>query len=74
MDNDQKFWVSVWGLVAVILIVLMSLAFANGQANNKTVIELVKLGADPVAATCAVNGIGQTNIAVCTALGVKGVK
>jgi hypothetical protein len=66
MNNDQKFWVFIWGMV---------LAFLMGGISCATVLAWHKLdkwdravtnGADPMVVACALDGHAST--AICTIL------
>lgn len=66
MDNEQKFWLGIWGMV---------LAFLMGGISCATVLAWHKLdkwekavsnGADPMVTTCAL--YSDTSTAICTIL------
>ncbi len=68
MNDDQKFWVNVWKIVAVCFCVL-TLTIGGCYANQVRIIsEMVEKGADPLKSECAIYGISSSNAAVCGAL------
>lgn len=60
MDNDQKFWLSVWSLVATVVVsvaLIVSIAeTCNSTKRWKTLQDMVRSGANPMAASCAIDG------------------
>ena len=69
MNDDQKFWIAVWKLVASCFCVL-TLSITGCVANNKRVIEaLVSAGASPTEAYCAANSdMDRASASICTAV------
>lgn len=71
MDNDQKFWVSIWAIVAT-FILAMSIALSAFNANQDALLhEMVKKGADPIIAACALKGPSGASAAPICILAVK---
>ena len=69
MDNDQKFWVCIWGMVLAFLITLMVCVTVAGFDRRDKLDKAVSNGADPMVTTCALSGAdthGET--AICTIL------
>lgn len=65
--EENTFWLRLWqsGAVALVLIVL---TFAGCQARQSTAIErLVKDGADPIKAACAIQGSGTSPVCAIAA-------
>lgn len=58
--SENKFWVTVWGLVATILIVLMAVVAFSSQATNDKIVQMVREGASPVEASCALSSMAAT--------------
>lgn len=60
MDNDQKFWLSIWSLIAIVVVsiaLIVSIAATCDSAKRwKTLQEMVRSGANPMAASCAIDG------------------
>lgn len=69
--NGEQFWISVWMIVAVCFIVL-TLTFGVGASYRSwLVLEAVKLGADPIAARCAIVGQDAYSAGICGAAAGK---
>ena len=68
--DDNKFYIGCWSLVttAVVLIVAV-IGFVNLQSKS-AVLEMVKAGADPIAAACAVGQLDNMP-GVCVGVVVK---
>jgi hypothetical protein len=65
MNDNQKYWYSIWRLVAItvcILIVSISGCVAN---DRRVVTEMVKNGADPMAAYCSLGVNGSLDAVLC---------
>lgn len=70
MDHDEKFWVSIWSLVAIVLIAAMFFGTLSSHLQRKELSEMVKNGADPMSVSCAF-GVGQNDVSICTLLANK---
>jgi hypothetical protein len=67
MNDDQKFWLSIWKLVATTFCVFV-LSVSGCVANNNRVLEgLVASGSTPMEAYCAIRS-GSHDAAMCTAI------
>jgi hypothetical protein len=65
MNDDQKFWYSIWRLFAVLICVLaVSAAGCTMHSKNK-LSEMVKNGVDPIIASCAMGGAGSLTSNLC---------
>lgn len=53
--DDNKYWVSIWALVIFGLGFLATLCTINEIDNNKTILNMVKAGANPIDAKCAIS-------------------
>ena len=52
--DDNKFYIGCWSIVATTVVLIVAIiGFANLQSKS-AVLEMVKAGADPIAAACAV--------------------
>jgi hypothetical protein len=54
MDSDGKFWVSVWAMASVVIVSIVLTTCSADMKGDKIVAEMVKGGADPMEAACAV--------------------
>lgn len=61
MDSGEKCFVSVAAIVGILLLS----AIGYNMHSNYLVLEAIKAGADPIAATCAINGIDSRNQMIC---------
>ncbi len=70
--NDEYFWIFCWGIAAAALVSIVAISQISSQATNAKMVEMVKAGANPIAAECALTGAG-THEALCldAARGVK---
>ncbi|WP_323016395.1 hypothetical protein [Castellaniella sp.] len=59
MDHEEKFWVSLWSLVAVVAVTLiLGLLLYNADKNQK-IADMVKAGADPIIVSCAMGTVSE---------------
>ncbi len=71
MDENGTFFYNVWRLVALSIVALTAtIASCNSYQNHK-ITEMVKNGANPQDANCAIIGVNQSNAAVCAVRALK---
>lgn len=68
MDENQ-FWVRVWGIVGSVVVVLAAMLFATSVKETRSIEAMVKAGADPVRAACAIRK--SSTDAVCLTMQPK---
>jgi len=69
MDNDQKFWLGIWGMVLAFFITLMVCVTLSGFDKRDKWEKAVSNGADPMVTTCALYSAETTGEhAICTIL------
>jgi hypothetical protein len=69
MDNDQKFWLCIWGMVLAFLVALMVCVTINAHGKRDKWDKAVSNGADPMVTTCALYQADTTGEnAICTIL------
>jgi len=69
MDSNQKFWISVWGMLLTFILALIISGTINSLDRRDKWDKAVSNGADPMVTTCALYGAethGET--AICTIL------
>lgn len=66
MNNDQKFWVCIWGMVLALLVTLMVCCTINIHNKLDKWDRAVTNGADPMVVACALDAHAST--AICTIL------
>lgn len=69
MDNDQKFWIFIWGMVLAFFVAVIVSCTINSLDRRDKWEKTVSNGADPMVTTCALYGAdthGET--AICTIL------
>lgn len=59
MNEEGKFYAVVWTLAAIVIVVTLICCTVKGLHNNTTLLEMVKAGANPLEAKCAVKGSGN---------------
>ena len=69
MDNEQKFWVSIWSIVSITLVGLVLTISSCTISQNGKITDLIKNGTDPIAARCSIVGPSSTEIAMCMTAG-----
>lgn len=69
MDKDGVFWFRVMALAATTTVSIVFLVVVAGINNNQTIANLVKDGASPMTAMCAVSGSSQNT--QCTVIASK---
>lgn len=68
LDGEEKFWLSIWCAVIGAFVVLILAVLANSYNDNTTMEAMVKAGANPVAARCALTGsLSAPEAAMCAA-------
>lgn len=68
--DENKFWSIVWRTLAAVFSVLVLTIGGCTISQQIQTADLVKGGADPIAAHCAISGINSYNMGACT-LAVK---
>ena len=53
MDNEEKFWLTLWKYVCVTLCILFLCITSSCQITKYTLKKMVEAGADPISASCA---------------------
>ena len=53
MNNDGKFWLSIWAIVIIGSIIISSMWFTYAYKKKEIMLDMVKLGASPVEAMIA---------------------
>lgn len=56
MDEEGKFWATVWGLVAVCVMAVVAATYAYNVQRDAKVAAMVETGADPILAACSLGG------------------
>ena len=69
--SDEKFWSIVWGMIVIGIVAIIASFLLHSYFAGLTVERMVKNGADPITAYCAVLGVGQSNAAVCALRATK---
>ena len=72
MSDDSKFWISVNAIVGIVFISIIFLSTSYWKDHNAKIVNLIKLGVDPVVAMCAMQD-DYGNTPVCVIAAVKGV-
>ncbi len=68
MNGNEKLLAVFWVAVGVFLISLSIGCTITALDNNKTMVEMVKAGANPLEAGCAVEGSNETGSIDCNIL------
>jgi len=69
MDNDQKFWIFIWGIVLAFLLAVIIVCTINSFDRRDKWDKAVSNGADPMVTTCALYQADTTGEnAICTIL------
>jgi hypothetical protein len=77
MNSDAKFWVCMWGIAATTLVAIVITITTYNHNKNIVISEMVKNGASPVEALCALDdsmGNNPTCVIAATKLGVTSGK
>lgn len=53
MSSDNKFWISVWAVVGIVIMSVALMITLYWIDHNAKIAEMVRNGTDPVAAMCA---------------------
>lgn len=68
--DDNKFYIGCWSLATIVFLTICGCITATGILEDRAVVEMVKAGADPLVAACAVSSTDTTN-GVCVGVVVK---
>jgi hypothetical protein len=65
MNDDQKFWYSIWKLAAITVCVLI-VSISGCTANDRRVVAaMIKNGADPIMARCSLGVSDSLDAMLC---------
>lgn len=53
--SKEKFWISVWKIVATVICVFVISGVTSCQMTNQKVVRMVEAGADPMEAACSLS-------------------
>ena len=67
MNDDDKFWISVWSIVGVVIIALAVTITTYNITTNIIVAQAIKDGGVPIEIKCAFN-VGVNNDVICNRL------
>lgn len=67
MDHNEKFWVSVWGMVCSMVVIVGLMVIASIESTNAKVVEMVQAGANPIVAACAISAPSTSGNAIICA-------
>lgn len=67
--GDNAFWIWFWGLLAGTICAIAFAIAADDIYGTRKVVEMVRDGANPAAARCAVFGSGMNNVPDCNLVG-----
>lgn len=67
---DKEFLATVSGIVIVSCTLIGGVAFTSSQ-RSKAMVEMVSKGANPMAVSCALEGINTSNQIACNALAMQ---
>jgi len=69
MNEDQKFWLGIWGMVLTFLATIFVGVFIDAHGKRDKWEKAVSNGADPMVVACALDGVeGHAATAICTIL------
>ena len=63
MDNENKFWLSLWTMVAVAFLGVYAIGTYSAHLEDSKLVQMVQAGADPIKAKCALSL--SSNRSVC---------
>lgn len=62
MDNENKFWLSLWTMVAVTFLTVCSIGSYSSHLEDSKLVQMVQSGADPLKAKCALSMTSSRSI------------
>ena len=72
MNSDEKFWVCVWSILATAIVAIVITITTYSHSKNVVISEMIKNGASPVEALCALDDtMGDNPTCVITATKLK---
>lgn len=57
MDKENTFWFALWTMAAGSVLLLFTLAAYSSHLEDKKLVEMVKSGANPLIAKCALSSM-----------------
>ena len=69
MEDERKFWMSIWTLVALFFITLVICITTACIHNTNKISEAINNGVDPIAAKCAMDTPYESGILLCANAG-----
>ena len=64
MIDDTKFWLILWALILAGFVTLVTSISAAHIGNSRLIAQMVKDGADPIRAACAIRGDGRDPLCI----------
>jgi len=64
MSSDDRFWISVWGIIGTVFIIVMLFVFGNMAIRTNAIVKLVQSGVSPIEAKYAIRETGVTEDAL----------
>lgn len=58
--EDNKFWFSLWTVISLAVVAIIITALTACYHSEKHIVELVKAGANPIEARCAIGTVSRT--------------
>jgi len=71
MDDDSKFWLGIWKLVAVCFCVFVFSATACVTHDSYRRSQLLENAADPIAVRCGFDGVSEKTAAICATIAAR---
>jgi hypothetical protein len=71
MNDENKFWLGIWALAAIVFIALISAVTSSGYNTRSTLQDMVAKGANPMVASCALDTDHDKGICTLLAAQIK---
>lgn len=70
MSDYDQYWLTIWKLVAAVVVVLILTAGGCTAHQQSRITELAMSGVDPIKAACAIRGVAQGTEAICAVVAI----
>lgn len=71
MESEARLWLAVWLSLVVLILAALAMSLVFSAKVNDKIAEAIAHGADPIAARCAFNALGEQEAFMCAAVTIN---